>query len=224
MIAPRRCLDSGRRAWNHPNMTDHTITDVAALERLYGHAAGAAVAKELPRISPEYRAWIEASPFAVMATSGPGGLDATPRGDPTGSFVHVEDERTLLLPDRRGNNRLDSLRNLVADPRVAFCFLLPGIAEAMRVNGRAVISTDPALCARFVHNGQTPRTVLVVTVESVYFQCAKSIVRSSLWDPDRHVPKGAIPSVGTLVRSFAREFDADAYDREKDTRIAATLY
>ena len=175
--------------------------------------------KEKAFITPEYRAWIEASPFCVLATSGPGGLDATPRGDPTGQFAVVEDERTLLLPDRRGNNRLDSLRNIVSDPRVAFCFLLPGLPEAMRVTGRAVVSTDPAM------NGQAPRTVLVTTVESVYFQCAKSVVRSGLWDPARHVPKGAVPSVGALVRALVREpFDAEGYDRDKDARVAATLY
>lgn len=206
-------------------MDNHLITDVAQLERLYGLPAGPAVSKETPVITPEYRAWIEASPFCVLATSGPGGLDATPRGDPAGQFVAVEDERTLLLPDRRGNNRLDSLRNIVADPRVAFCFLLPGIPEAMRVNGRAAISTEPGLCARFAMRGQAPRTVLVVTVESVYFQCAKSVVRSGLWDPARHVPRSAVPSVGALVKAALREpFDADAYDREKDGRIAAALY
>ena len=206
-------------------MDEHTVTSVEALETLYGRASGIAVAKETTWITPEYRAWIEASPFCILATSGPGGLDATPRGDPAGQFAVVEDERTLLLPDRRGNNRIDSLRNIVADPRVAFCYLLPGIPEAMRVNGRAVISTNPALLARFAIKGQAPRTVLIVAVESVYFQCAKSVVRSGLWDPARHVPKGAVPSVGTLVRALVREpFDADSYDREKDVRVAATLY
>ena len=210
---------------NGQTTTGHTITSVAALEALYGRASGIAVAKETTFITTEYRAWIEASPFCVLATAGPGGLDATPRGDPAGRFVTVEDERTLLLPDRRGNNRLDSLRNIVADPRVAFCFLLPGLPEAMRVNGRAVISTDPALLDRFAMNGQTPRTVLVTTVESVYFQCAKSIVRSGLWDPARHVPRGAVPSVGALVRALSRDpFDAEGYDRDKDARVAATLY
>ena len=204
---------------------EHAVTSVAALEALYGRAGGVAVAKETTRVTPEYRAWIEASPFCVLATSGPGGLDATPRGDPAGQFVVVEDEHTLLLPDRRGNNRLDSLRNIVADPRVAFCFLLPGLPETMRVNGRATISTDPVLLARFAMNGQAPRTVLVVAVEAVYFQCAKSVVRSGLWDPARHVPRGAVPSVGALVRALVREpFDADVYDREKDARVRATLY
>ena len=206
-------------------MDEHTVSSVDALEALYGRASGVAVAKETRVITPEYRAWIEASPFCVLATSGPGGLDATPRGDPAGQFAVVEDERTLLLPDRRGNNRLDSLRNIVADPRVAFCFLLPGIPEAMRVNGRAVISTDPALLDRFAMRGQAPRTVLVVTVEAVYFQCAKSVVRSELWNPARHVPRGAVPSVGALVRALSREpFDSDKYDLEKDARVVATLY
>ena len=204
---------------------DHRITTIDELEALYGLPSGAAVMKETTYITPEYRAWIEASPFCVLATSGPGGLDATPRGDPAGQFAAVEDERTLLLPDRRGNNRVDSLRNIVADPRVAFCFLLPGIPEAMRVNGRAAISTDPALCERFAMRGQTPRTVLIVAVEAVYFQCAKSVVRSGLWDPARHVPRGAVPSVGALVKAIVKtQFDDVEYDREKDGRIAATLY
>ena len=206
-------------------MDGYAVRSVDELEALYGSASGVAVIKEKPFITPEYRAWIEASPFCVLATSGPGGLDATPRGDPAGQFVVVEDERTLLLPDRRGNNRLDSLRNIVRDPRVAFCFLLPGIPEAMRVNGRAAISTNPALLGRFVINGQAPRTVLVVAVKSVYFQCAKSVVRSGLWDAARHVPKGTVPSVGTMVRALSQEpIDAENYDRDKDARVMATLY
>ncbi len=117
-----------------------------------------------------------------MATSGPGGLDCSPRGDPKG-FVRVLDEKTVIVPDRRGNNRIDSLRNLVTDPRVALLFLIPGVSETLRVMGRVTISTDPELCASFAMQGKAPRCVLVIAVEQVFFQCAKAIVRSKLWDP-----------------------------------------
>ena len=159
------------------------------LEAIYGEAYGPAVVKEIDHVNADYRAFIEAAPFCAIATSGPGGLDCTPRGDPPG-FVRVLDEKTLLIPDRRGNNRIDSLRNLVADPRIALLFLIPGCGETIRVNGRAVISTDPALCESFVFAGKTPRTVIIVTVERVYFQCSKAIVRSKLWDAvNAHRPR-----------------------------------
>src|SRR5262249_50087668 len=133
----------------------HEITSIEALEALYGLPMGAAVSKEVDYIHPQYRTFIEAAPFVLIATSGPEGLDCTPRGDPPG-FVTVEDERTLLLPDRRGNNRVDSLRNIVRDPRIGMLFLIPGVGETLRVNGRAVISTDPDLLGRFVMEGKAP--------------------------------------------------------------------
>ena len=175
----------------------HLVTDLAALERIYGTTPSeASLVKETDHIHPVYRALIEASPFAVLATSGPGGLDASPRGDMAG-FVAVEDERTLLIPDRRGNNRIDSLRNILADPRVALLFLIPGVGETLRVNRRAAISVDPALLDRFAVDGKAPRSVLVVAVETVYFQCSRAIVRSQLWDPSRHVERSSLPSTGT---------------------------
>src|SRR5215469_3865863 len=146
----------------------HVITDIPALERLYGAPSEASIVKEVDHVHPVYRKLIEAAPFAVLATSGPAGLDASPRGDGPG-FVKVEDERTLLLPDRRGNNRTDSLRNIIADPRVALLFLIPGIGETLRVNGRAALSVDPALLRRFVVEGKEPRSVLVISVETVFF-------------------------------------------------------
>ena len=149
---------------------DHLIRDEATLEALYGAISPGAIAKEIDYVHPHYAAMIAASPFMVLATSGPGGLDASPRGDPAG-FVHLADERTLLIPDRRGNNRTDSLRNIIHDPRVALLFLVPGCGETLRVNGRAVISVAPDLLARFEFRGTLPRSVLVVHVESVYFQC-----------------------------------------------------
>src|SRR5712692_3064651 len=162
--------------------SDHLVTTEAQLEQMYGEIHPPARVKEIDHVNSHYRALIEASPFVVLATSGPEGLDCSPRGDPAG-FVRVRDEKTLLIPDRRGNNRIDSLRNLVRDPRVALLFLIPGCSETIRVNGRAKISVDPALCQSFTMEGKTPRCVLVVAVERVYYQCAKAIVRSKLWDP-----------------------------------------
>src|ERR1700750_2537535 len=169
------------------------LTDAAALRGLYGEPSDARIAKEVDYVHPHYRAMVEASPFMVLATVGPEGLDASPRGDPAG-FVHVLDDKTLLIPDRRGNNRVDSLRNIVRDDRVALLFLIPGVGETLRVNGRAVISVAPELIGRFPFRGTLPRSVIVVTAERVYFQCPKAIVRSELWNPDKHVSRNDLPS------------------------------
>src|ERR1019366_8424015 len=144
---------------------DHLIRDEATLEALYGTPSAGAIAKEVDHVHPHYAAMIAASPFMVLATSGPGGLDASPRGDAPG-FVAIEDDRTLLIPDRRGNNRLDTLRNIIHDPRVALLFLIPGCGETLRVNGRASISVAPELVARFEFRGTLPRSVIVVHVET----------------------------------------------------------
>ncbi len=200
------------------------ITDTATLEALYGQPAAASMAKEVDHLTPGYRAFVEASPFLVLATSGPDGLDASPRGDAPG-FVRVQDERTLLIPDRRGNNRIDSLRNLIYDPRVALLFLVPGVDETLRVNGRAAITADADLCAGFAMDGKAPRTVLAVTVGSVFFQCARALLRSRLWDPAARIPRTALPSTGALLAeaSAGRE-GGDAYDRSLADRIPRTLY
>jgi uncharacterized protein len=202
----------------------HIIRDEAALNTLYGDISAAAIAKEIDYIHPHYRAMIEASPFLVLATSGPEGLDTSPRGDPPG-FVHVVDERTLLIPDRRGNNRADSLRNIIRDPRVALLFLIPGVGETLRVNGTAVISTDPALIARFPFRGTLPRTVIVVTAERVYFQCPKALVRSDLWNPDKRIDRKALPSTGTIMASITDgQLGGEAYDRAYPERLRTTIY
>ncbi|HEY6430536.1 MAG TPA: pyridoxamine 5'-phosphate oxidase family protein [Acetobacteraceae bacterium] len=202
----------------------HLITDAAALEALYGEPSPAAVLKEVNHIHPHYRAFIQAAPFITMATSGPGGLDVTPRGDPAG-FVEVADETTLLIPDRRGNNRADSLRNLIHDPRIALLFLIPGVGETLRVNGRAVISIDPDLLARFPAQGKLPRSVIVVRVESVYFQCPKAIVRSDLWNPDKRIPRSALPSTGTILADLTRgQVGGADYDKAYPQRLKETIY
>jgi uncharacterized protein len=160
----------------------------------------------------------------VIATSGPGGLDVSPRGDPAG-FVTIEDDRTLLLPDRRGNNRIDSLRNLLIDPRIALLFLIPGVGETLRVNGRAEISIDPALLARFPMQGKLPRSVIVVHVEAVYFQCPKALVRSELWNPAKHIERKSLPSTGTMLADITRgTVGGEQYDRDYPERLKATIY
>jgi hypothetical protein len=202
----------------------HRITDVATLERLYGAPSGAAVDKEVDYLHPHYQKLIAASPFFVLATAGADGLDASPRGDAPG-FVTIEDEKTLLVPDRRGNNRVDSLRNIIADPRVALFFLVPGIGETLRVNGRAEIRTDPALLGRFSVEGKLPRSVLVVRVDTVFFQCARAIFRSKLWDPARHIARTSLPSTGTIVSDLTNSrFDGKQYDDGHYERLKSALY
>ncbi|WMD19550.1 pyridoxamine 5'-phosphate oxidase family protein [Achromobacter seleniivolatilans] len=202
----------------------HFITDADALQALYGSPGEASLKKEVDHVHPHYRAFIEAAPFAILATSGPDRLDASPRGDPAG-FVVVEDEKTLLLPDRRGNNRIDSLRNILSDPRVALLFLVPGVGETLRVNGKARISVDPALLARFEVDGKLPRSVLIVDVLTVYFQCSRALLRSQLWDASTQVPRSALPSVGRILSDLtAGTFDGATYDRDLPARVASTLY
>jgi PPOX class probable FMN-dependent enzyme len=203
---------------------EHFINDVATLEQLYGQPAGAAVAKEVDYLHPHYQRMIALSPFAVLATNGPGGVDTSPRGDAPG-FVAVEDEKTLLLPDRRGNNRIDSLRNLLTDPHVALLFLIPGVGETLRVNGRAAISVDPALLERFSVDGRRPRSVLVISVDTVFFQCSRAIFRSKLWDPAQHIERTSLPSLGRMVADIGKSgFDAESYDQGLYERLKSTLY
>jgi uncharacterized protein len=203
---------------------NHLVTSIEQLEAIYGAPAGGAVAKELDHISAHYRAFIEAAPFCAMATCGPDGLDCTPRGDPPG-FVRVADEKTLLIPDRRGNNRIDTLRNILHDPHVALLFLIPGCGETIRVNGRAEISTDPTLLQSFLVDGKAPRTVIVVSVDRIYFQCAKAIVRSKLWDASRHVDRASLPSSGTILADLTQgRIGGPEHDRAAPERLKATLY
>jgi uncharacterized protein len=203
---------------------NHLVTSIEALERIYGQPYGPSLAKETDRVTTHYRAFIEAAPFFALATSGPDGLDCSPRGDAPG-FVRVHDEKTLLVPDRLGNNRADSLRNILQDPRVALLFLIPGCGETIRVNGRAAISTDPALTQSFIVNGKTPRAVLIVTVDRIYYQCAKAIVRSRLWDASRQVERKSLPSSGMILAELTDgKLGGEAHDRAAPERLKATLY
>jgi PPOX class probable FMN-dependent enzyme len=200
------------------------ITTLEELEALYGQPAEASIVKEVHRLTPQYRALIEASPFAVLATSGPEGLDCSPRGDRAG-FVRVHDEQTLLLPDRRGNNRTDSLRNIIRDPRVSLLFLVPGSGTTLRLNGRAVLSTDPELLASFAVDDKAPRSVVVITVDAVYFQCARAIVRADLWNPDKHVPASCLPTPGEILATLSdSRVGGPAYDETWPERARQTLW
>lgn len=203
----------------------HDLCTEAALRAAYSPGPGdTSLAKVCDHIHPLYRPYIEAAPFAVLATRGPHGLDTSPRGDAAG-FVTIADDKTLLLPDRRGNQRIDSLRNLVHDPQVALLFLVPGVAEALRVNGHARISAAPALRERFVVDGKAPVSVLVISVTSVFFQCARAIKRSGLWDAARHVDRARLPSPGLILETLSQaRIDGQAYDGALQARQAATLY
>ena len=205
-------------------LADSRIDTIADLETLYGTPSEAALIKEADRVVPEYARLIEASPFVVIATSGPEGLDCSPRGDAPG-FVRVADEKTLLIPDRRGNNRIDSLRNIVRDRRVALLFLIPGVGETLRVNGTAAILTAPELLESFKVEGKAPRTVVAITVGSVYFQCRKALARSDLWNPDKHVARASLPSAGQILQRMSQDrIDGEAYEKAYPDRMKATMY
>ena len=204
--------------------SDHRITTVEQLEALYGTPVGRSLVKEIDYISDQYRAFIELAPFVVVATSGPEGLDCSPRGDPPG-FVRVLDKKTVLMPDRRGNNRIDTLRNIVRDPRVSLLFLIPGIGETLRINGRAEILVDPELSASFAMEGKEPRSVLAVTADRVYFQCQKALARSRLRDADAHASRDALPSAGAILEALSNgDIDGADFDNSYPDHMKKTIY
>jgi PPOX class probable FMN-dependent enzyme len=200
------------------------VATVEELEAIYGQTNDASTVKVADRVTPLYRILIGASPFAALATSGPEGLDCSPRGDLPG-FVRIQDEKTLLLPDRRGNNRIDSLRNVVRDPRVALLFLIPGCGNTLRVNGRAHISTDSDLLASFAVKEKAPRSVIVMTVDEMYFQCARAIVRSDLWNPDNRVDPRTLPTPGQILAEMSdNTVGGEEYDRAWPERARQTMW
>ena len=200
------------------------ITSVDQLKALYGIPNDASTVKEVDWITPHYRAYIDAAPFVALATSGPEGLDCSPRGDLAG-FVRVHDRKTLMLPDRRGNNRIDSLRNIVRDPRVALLFMIPGVGNTLRVNGRAQLSVESELLASFAVDGKAPRSVMVMTVDAIYFQCARALVRSELWNPARHVDPKSLPSAGLILAALSQNrVGGDEYDRAWPERAKQTMW
>jgi len=203
---------------------EHLVTTMAQLEALYGEKKPASVIKEIDHINSSYRKLIEAAPFVAVATGGPEGLDCSPKGDAPG-FVHILDDRTLALPDRPGNNRIDGFRNIVRDPRIALLFLIPGVGETLRVNGRAAISIDPELMASFAVNGKLPRSVLIVHIESIYFHCSKAIVRSKLWHEETKIDRKSLPSTGTIIAELSQgRLGGETYDRELPERVQRELY
>lgn len=200
------------------------IATIEALEAIYGQPNEASTVKVADRVTTQYRRMIDKSPFVALATCGPEGLDCSPRGDRAG-VVRVHDDKTLMMPDRRGNNRVDSLRNIVRDPRVALLFLIPGSGSTLRVNGRAQVSVDPDLLASFTMDGKMPRTVIVMSVDEIYFQCARAIVRSELWNPDRRVDPGELPTPGQILADMSENrVGGETYDREWPERARQSLW
>jgi uncharacterized protein len=200
------------------------IATIEQLEAIYGYPNDASTVKVADRVTPAYRILIDQSPFAVLATCGPEGLDCSPRGDLPG-FVRVDDEKTLMIPDRRGNNRVDSLRNIVRDPRIALLFLIPGSGSTLRVNGRAYVSADADLLASFRMDGKAPRTVIVMTVDEIYFQCARAIVRSDLWNPDKRVDPRSLPTPGQILAEMSdNRVGGEDYDRAWPERARQSLW
>ncbi|NKN36608.1 pyridoxamine 5'-phosphate oxidase family protein [Agrobacterium sp. a22-2] len=199
------------------------IRTVEELKAIYDGVSEASLVKVTRTLTAEYRQMIEASPFVALATVGPEGLDCSPRGD-LGGVVRIRDDATLLLPDWRGNNRIDSLLNIVRDPRVALMFLVPGSNTTMRINGRAEISVDPALLESFDMDGKHPRSVAVIAIDEVYFQCARAVIRAELWNPEQFVDPADLPTPGTLLKAAKADFDKDTYDREWAGRAAKTMW
>jgi PPOX class probable FMN-dependent enzyme len=206
-------------------MAEHVIETVEELRSSYGEPSERAVKKSLARLDRHCRRFIELSPFVVLASAGADGrVDCSPRGDPAG-FVAVLDDRTILLPDRRGNNRADSLTNVLENPNVGMLFLIPGVDETLRLNGRARLTTDPARLEPLAVNGRVPRSGLVVEVEEVFLQCTKALVRSRLWADETRVDrKAALPSFGQMLADHIGESDGEKVDREIRARVRETLY
>jgi PPOX class probable FMN-dependent enzyme len=204
-------------------MTLTRINTLAELDALYPKPLDSSVKKELPALNVHYRKIIAASPFLTIASIGPDGMDCSPRGDSAG-FVKVLDDRSLVIPERRGNNRLDTLRNIVVDPRVALLFMIPGYNETLRINGNAYLTLDSELLTQFDANGKKPNTAIVVDIERVYFQCARALKRSQLWSNSNPSDVASLPSAGTLIRSAIADFDADEYDAQLQERQAQSLY
>ena len=206
-------------------MAEHVIETVEELRSSYGEPSERAVKKSLNRLDRHCRQFIELSPFVVLASAGADGrVDCSPRGDPAG-FVAVLDDRTILLPDRRGNNRTDSLTNVLENPYVGMLFLIPGVDETLRLNGRAAVTTDPARLEPLAVNGRVPRSGLVVEVEEVFLQCTKALVRSRLWADETRVDrKTVLPSFGQMLADHIGEADGERVDREIRSKVRETLY
>ena len=206
---------------------DEVIDSVAALRKLYGDPVPRALTKELDYLNEPYQRFVEAAPFVVVASVGPNGVDVSPRGDAPG-FVRIADDRTLVLPDRRGNNRADTLMNIVANPQISLLFMIPGVGETLRVSGRAEIVINQELCRSFTVQEKPARSVLVMHVERVYFQCQKALARSALWqgavEPERGTAEGQVPTAGQMIQTIDATFDGAQYDENYPQHIQNTIY
>ena len=200
----------------------HTVTDVSELRALYGQPMGLAVKKSLPRLDRHCREFIRMSPFLLVSTQGPDGADISPRGDPSG-FVSVEDDGAILIPDRPGNNRIDTLENILRNPRVGIIFLVPGLNESLRINGAAEIVAGPEL-RRLDHQDRVPKTAIRVRIEEVFFHCAKALIRSQLWDPETRVPKGSLPPLGVILADQIAGVDGEAATAAIENAYRTNLY
>jgi PPOX class probable FMN-dependent enzyme len=200
------------------------ITSAAQLEAIYGTPHERSLWKEITFLNADYQAFVKASPLVILASVGEGGTDCSPKGDVPG-FVKILDERTLAIPDRPGNNRIDNLRNIVADNRVSLLFFVPGVDETLRINGRAEITVDRECLASFAVKGKLPRTVIVVRIDAAYFHCSKALIRSDLWNREKHVERSRLPSPGVMHKRLSGgAFDAAADDKDLPERTKAGLY
>ena len=201
-----------------------TITEAEALRSLYGTPNDIAAQKTIHKLDKHCRNFIAHSPFLVLSSAAAdGSADVSPKGDAPG-FVKVLDEQTLLIPDRRGNNRLDGLQNIIENPNVAMIFLVPGVGETLRVNGRATITTDRALLEPLAVNGKTPQTGLLVQVEEAFLHCAKAIIRSKLWDPATQIDRKSFPTIGQMIADQIKGLDAEETDAYADEGYRERLY
>jgi PPOX class probable FMN-dependent enzyme len=201
-----------------------SVTSVEQLEEIYGTPGAASLRKVADHITPEYRKWIEVSSVCALATVGPEGLDASPRGD-VGKVLYELDEKTLLMPDWRGNNRMDSLRNIISDPRVALMLMTGGSNNVTRINGRAIVSLDPDLIDRFDDRGRKPRSVVVVRIEEIYFQCSRALMRGAFWDTATWPDEAELPTAGQILQEMTnQEFDGVAYDIAWPKRAKETMW
>lgn len=199
------------------------ITSIADLEKHYGTTSEASIIKVADRLTPCYKRLIEASPFVALATSGPEGLDCSPRGDPK-HVIRIQDDKTLLMPDRQGNNRIDSLRNIVRTGQVALMFLIPGSNTTIRINGTAVLSVDPDRLKDHIVKAKKPRSIIVITIREVYFQCARAIMRADLWNPENLVSRDDLPTPGQVMQELKESFDGTTYDAEWPERAEKTMW
>lgn len=205
-------------------LAKHTVTTADELAALYGAPHERVLKKELDHVDALGRAFIAGSPFLVLATGGAQGLDCSPKGDKPGFVAVSDDGKTLMIPDRRGNNRIDGLKNLIADPRVGIIFFAPGANETFRVNGRARISTDPTLKRRFAVDGKEPAVVMVVAVEQAFQHCPKALVRSNLWKAAQEGRPKGVPTLGAFAAARNPDMDGAAYDVEYTKRMPEELY